>query len=58
MKIPLFNTPIEKMVISKGMIAGFGLIALGGYVMSGGNQEFGFAIILNGLGLLGIRDKL
>lgn len=58
MKLPLFNTPIEKIVISKGMVAGFGLIALGGYVMNGGNLEFGFAIILNGLGLLGIRDKL
>lgn len=55
MKIPLFNTPIEKIVFSKGMIAGFGLIALGGYIMTGGNQEFGFAIILNDLGLLGIR---
>jgi len=58
MKIPLFNTPIEKMVISKGMLAGFGLLILGGYIMSTGSQEFGFAIILNGLGLLGIRDKL
>ena len=58
MKIPLFNTPLEKIVFSKGMVAGFGLVALGGYIMNTGNQEFGFAIILNGLGLLGIRDKL
>lgn len=58
MNIPLFNMPIEKMVVSKGMVAGLGLLALGGYIMVNGNQEFGFAIILNGLGLLGIRDKL
>ncbi len=58
MKVLLFNTPIEKILISKGMIAGLGLLVLGGYIMSTGNQEFGFAIILNGLGLLGIRDKL
>ena len=46
MKIPLFNTPLEKMVLSKGMISGIGLVVLGFYVMQT-NQEFGYGIILN-----------
>ena len=57
MKIPLFNTPLEKIVVSKGMLAGIGLLALGVYVMQT-NQEFGYGIILNGLAILGIRDKM
>ncbi len=57
MKIPLFNTPLEKIIISKGMIAGIGLIVLGIYVMRS-NSEFGYGIILNGLAVLGIRDKI
>ncbi len=57
MKIPLFNTPLEKIIVSKGMIAGIGLLALGVYVMQT-NPEFGYGIILNGLAILGIRDKM
>ncbi len=57
MKIPLFNTPLEKMILSKGMISGIGLIVLGFYVMQT-NQEFGYGIVLNGLAVLGIRDKM
>lgn len=57
MKLPLFNTPLEKIVVSKGMIAGMGLVVLGIYVMQT-SPEFGYGIILNGLAVLGIRDKL
>jgi len=57
MKLPLFNTPLEKIIVSKGMIAGIGLVVLGIYVMQS-NSEFGYGILLNGLAVLGIRDKL
>lgn len=57
MKLPLFKTPLEKIILSKGMIAGIGLVALGIYVMQT-NTEFGYGILLNGMAVLGIRDKL
>jgi hypothetical protein len=56
MKVLGFNTPAEKMVKSKAMLAGIGLVAFGGYLMYQGNNEFGYAMVLNGFGYLGIRD--
>lgn len=52
MKIPLFNTPAEKIIQSKAMLAGQGLIVLGLYVMKN-NAEIGYGIILNGLAIVG-----
>ncbi len=56
MKIPMFNKTVGEMLQSKAMISGIGLVALGGYMISQGNNEFGIGIIMNGLGIMGIRD--
>ncbi len=56
MKIPMFKKTIGEMFKSKAMLSGLGLVALGGYMMSQGNNEFGLGIIMNGLGIMGIRD--
>lgn len=51
------NTPINKAVKSKGMIAGFGLIGLGLYVVLAQKDVTGGMTVMGlGLGLVGIRD--
>ena len=56
MNIPGFKTDAKGIVTSKAMWAGIGLVIFGGYLMYKGNQEFGYAMILNGFGYLGVRD--
>ena len=58
MKIPGFKTDLGDMVISKGMIAGGGLVAFGVYLILKDSQDFGYAMLLNGFGLMGIRDNM
>jgi len=52
----MFNRPVNEVLKSKGMIAGLGLVGFGAYLIYKGNQDFGYAMLLNGLGILGIRD--
>lgn len=52
----MIKMPVNKQIKSKGMLAGYGLIAFGGYLIYTGSQEFGYAMLLNGLGLIGVRD--
>ena len=47
---------IKDQVKSKGMWAGYGLVVFGAYLIYSGSQDFGYAMLLNGLGFLGIRD--
>jgi hypothetical protein len=56
MKIPMFNMTPMQIFKSKSMLAGLGLVFLGGYMIKTGSAEFGFGIIMNGLGIMGIRD--
>ena len=56
MKVPMFNLSGKEMAKSKAMLAGIGLIILGGYLIKQGNPELGYGIILNGFGYMGIRD--
>lgn len=56
MKVPGFKKPADEIIKSKAMIAGIGLVAFGGYMIYTGSQEFGYAMLLNGFGYLGIRD--
>ena len=58
MKVIGFKTELKDMVVSKGMIAGFGLIGFGAYLIYSGSQDFGYVMLLNGLGYLGIRDNM
>ena len=58
MKLPGFKTDLGDMVLSKAMIAGMGLVGFGGYLIYAGSQEFGYAMLLNGFGYLGIRDNM
>jgi len=57
-KIPGFKTDAKGMVTSKAMLAGIGLVVFGSYLIYKGSQEFGYAMVLNGFGYLGIRDKM
>ena len=52
----MFKKTINEILQSKAMLAGIGLIGLGGYMISQGDNQFGFGIIMNGLGIMGIRD--
>lgn len=52
----MMKMPIKNQVKSKGMLAGWGMVALGVYLISQGNNELGVSQILFGLGVLGIRD--
>jgi len=56
MKIIGFKTDLGDMVISKGFIAGAGLVGFGIYLIVKDSQDFGYAMLLNGFGLMGIRD--
>lgn len=58
MNIPGFRTSAEDMATSKAMLAGIGLVGFGAYLVYNGSQEFGYAMLLNGLGYLGVRDKM
>jgi hypothetical protein len=58
MKIPGFKTPAEEMATSKTMLAGFGLIGFGAYLIYSGSQEFGYAMLLNGFGYIGVKDAI
>lgn len=50
---------VKNSMKSKGMLAGYGLIALGVYLIVAKNQtEFGMMSITNGLGIIGIRDAI
>jgi len=53
----MMNMTAKEQVKSKGMIAGYGLIVFGGYLIYSGSQDFGYAMILNGFGMIGIRDS-
>lgn len=52
----MIKMPVKDQVKSKGMIAGYGLIAFGGYLIYSGSHDFGYAMLLNGFGMIGIRD--
>ena len=56
MKIPGFKMPIGDIIVSKGMLAGIALVGFGGYLIYSGSQDFGYMMLLNGFGYLGIRD--
>lgn len=56
MKVPGFKTDAKGIVTSKAMLAGIGLVAGGAYLIKEGNLEFGYAMVLNGFGYMGIRD--
>jgi len=58
MKIVGFKTELKDMVLSKAMLAGIGLVGFGAYLIYAGSQEFGYAMLLNGFGYLGIRDNM
>ena len=57
MKLPGFKMPAEKIIVSKGMIAGLGLIGFGIYQIVEGSQDFGFGMMMAGFGFMGIRDS-
>ena len=52
------KTPINKQIKSKGMIAGWGLLGFGIYLIIDGKSNEGFQSIGLGLGILGIRDAI
>jgi len=53
----MIKTPLSKAVKSKGMIAGFGLIGLGVYIiLSQKDITGGMTVMGVGLGIAGIRD--
>lgn len=53
----LKSMTVKQSIKSKGMLAGYGLIALGIYLIVGKEMaEFGLGVIMNGLGIMGIRD--
>ena len=56
MNIPFFKMTAEEQATSKGMLAGWGCVAFGGYLMLNGSQEFGWGAMLYGFSVLGIRD--
>jgi len=56
MNIPGFKMPVGDIIVSKAMLAGLGLVGFGAYLIYAGSQEFGYAMLLNGLGYLGVRD--
>ena len=52
----MIKMPIKNQMKSKGMLAGYGLIALGIYLISEKNLDLGISQIMTGLGIMGIRD--
>lgn len=56
MKVPFFKMTAKEIAKSKAMLSGIGLIILGGYMIKQGMTEFGYGVILNGFGYIGIRD--
>jgi len=52
------KTPIKKQIKSKGMIAGYGLILFGGYLVYTGKSNEGFQSMGIGLGIIGLRDAV
>lgn len=53
----LKSMTVKQSIKSKGMLAGYGLIALGIYLIVGKEMaELGLGVIMNGLGIMGIRD--
>ena len=52
----MIKMPVKDQIKSKAMIAGYGLVIFGGYLIYSGSQEFGYAMLLNGLGYIGVRD--
>lgn len=58
MKLPMFTMTMGKILKSKGMLAGLGLICLGGYLIKEGQAEIGIGVIMNGLGVMGVRDAI
>ncbi len=58
MKIPFFQSTVKEIITSKAMLAGLGLVALGAYLIFKGSEQFGYAMLLNGFGYLGIRDAI
>lgn len=56
---PLKNMTVKESMTSKAMLAGYALCLFGGYLAIMEKQfEYGGAMVLNGLGLLGLRDRL
>lgn len=52
------KTPIKDQVKSKGMVAGWGLILFGGYLIFSEKSTEGFQSIGIGLGIIGVRDAV
>jgi hypothetical protein len=52
------KTPVKNQIKSKGMIAGYGLIGFGVYLIIDGKSTEGFQSIGLGLGIIGIRDAV
>ena len=49
---------VKQSLTSKGMLSGYGMVILGGYLIYKGQFELGIAQITTGLGILGIRDAV
>jgi len=56
MNIPFFKMTAEEQAKSKAMLAGWGCLGFGGYLMLNSMPEFGWAAIIYGFSVLGIRD--
>ena len=54
----LKSMTIKESLFSKGMIGGYAMIALGGYLVYKGQFELGVAQVTTGLGIIGIRDAV
>jgi len=55
----VFRTPVREQIRSKGFLAGWGLIGLGVFLMvERAEYGSGIQVLLFGLGILGLRDKL
>lgn len=52
------KTPIKNQIKSKGMIAGWGMVAFGIYLIIDGKSNEGFQSIGLGFGIVGIRDAV
>ncbi len=57
MKFPGFKMPAEKIIVSKGMLSGLGLIGFGVYLIIDGSQDFGLGMMMAGFGFMGVRDS-
>ena len=51
------NMTAKESLKSKGMLAGYGLMGLGVYMIFDGQNEFGMGLIMTGLGIMGLRDS-